>query len=92
MPHLPGKDLRSCPHAAPTITGLHAFVLGLICRVREQGTSEGLPDPATQADADVASTAINSTDVVEARRMESSVRRSSRQKVTVIRKSRVRIL
>ena len=35
-----------------------------------EAASEGLPDPATQADADVASTTIRSTDVMEARRTE----------------------
>jgi hypothetical protein len=70
MPHLPARDLRSCPHEARTVALLYAFVWALIRWVREQAASEGLPDPATQADADVASTTIRSTDVMEARRTE----------------------
>jgi hypothetical protein len=70
MPHLPGRDRRSCPHEARTVAVLHVFVWALIRRVRGQPASDGLPDPATQADADVASTTINSTDVMEARRTE----------------------
>ena len=67
-PHLPGKDLKSCPHVGGTATFLHDLAGALILRSREQAPSDGLPDPATQADADVASTTIRSTDVIEARR------------------------
>jgi hypothetical protein len=70
MPHLPGKDLRSWPQVERTATVLHAFVWALIRRPREQAANDGLPDPPTQADAEVASTTISSTDVVEARRMD----------------------
>lgn len=69
MPHLPGNDLRSCPHVERMATVLQAFVWALIRRLQEQAASDRLPDPATQADADVASTTISSTDVMEARRM-----------------------
>jgi hypothetical protein len=87
MPHRPGKDLRSCPHAERTATVLHAFVPALIRRAGEQAASDGLPDPATQADAEVASITSSSTDVMEERRMHSIVRRCSRRKVIVIRNS-----
>ena len=68
IPHLPGKVLRSCPHVEWTATVLPGFVRALIRR--EQAAKEGLPDPATQADAEVVSTTISSTDVIEARRMD----------------------
>jgi hypothetical protein len=70
MPHLPGNDLRSCPHVERTATVPHAFVWTLIRRSREQAANDGLPGPATQADAEVASTTVSSTDVMEARRMD----------------------
>jgi hypothetical protein len=53
-----------------TLTVLHGFARVLILRSREQAASDGLPDPATQADAEVARTTISSTEVVEARRMD----------------------
>jgi hypothetical protein len=49
---------------------LPSFVRALIRRAWEQAAKEGLPDPATQADAEVASTTISSTDVIEERRMD----------------------
>jgi hypothetical protein len=69
MLHLPGKDLRSRPHVERTAAILPGVVRALR-RAREQAAKEGLPNPATQADAEVVSTAIRSTDVMEARRMD----------------------
>jgi hypothetical protein len=70
MPHLPGNDLRSCPQVERTATVLAAFVRAVIPGLREQAASEGLPDPATQADAEAASTTISSTEVMEERRID----------------------
>jgi len=42
---------------------------------REQAGAVWLPYPATQADADVTSTRINSTEVMEVRRTRSMLRR-----------------
>jgi hypothetical protein len=69
MLHLPGKDLRSRPHVERTAAILPGIVRAL-SRAREQAAKEGLPNPATQADAEVVSTAIRSTDVMEARRID----------------------
>lgn len=70
MPHLPGNDLRSWPHVERTATVLPGLVRAIIRRAREQAAKDGPPDPATQADAEVASTTISSTDVMEERRMD----------------------
>ena len=70
MPHLPGNDLKSCPHMERTATFQHGFPASLILGSREQRAGDELPDPATQTDADVASTRISSTDVMEARRTD----------------------
>ena len=70
MPHLPGNDLRSSLHVERRATFLHGFAGALILRSREQAACDGLPDPATQAEADVASTAISSTEVTQERRMD----------------------
>jgi hypothetical protein len=55
----------------------------------EQGTPDGLIHPATQAYAGVAGTRISSTEVMEARRMEPIVRRSSGGKVNGLKPLRI---
>jgi len=74
MPHRPGSNCKLRPHAG-RIPVWMAICLRSQAPSVEHEVAVRHPHPATQADADVASTRISSTEVMKERRTESSVRR-----------------